>query len=46
MPSKILLMAVRDWGQVGANFDIRMFQSVGSSTMGINEACIEGWVRR
>ena len=45
-PSEIPLMAVRDWGQMGANPDMRTFQSVGSGTIGIDEACVDGWARR
>lgn len=41
-PSEMPLMAVRDWGQMGANPDMRTFQSVGSGTMGIDEACVDG----
>lgn len=45
-PREMPLMAVLDCGQIGAKPDMSKFQSVGRGTIGIDEACVEGWARR
>lgn len=42
-PSVTPLIVVRDEGQMDAMPSIRTFQSTGRGTMGIDEACVEGW---
>lgn len=41
-PREMPLMAVREGGQIGAKPVIRTSQRVGRSTIGIEEACVEG----
>lgn len=45
-PSEMPFSAVRDGGQMGARPLIKTFQSVGRTTMGLDEACVEGCDRR
>lgn len=41
-PREMPLIAVREGGQIGAKPVIRTSQRVGRSTIGIEEACVEG----
>lgn len=45
-PREIPLMAVREGGQIGAKPVIKTSQRVGRRTIGIEEACVEGWDKR
>lgn len=45
-PREMPLMAVREGGQMGAKPVIKTSHRVGRDTMGIEEACVEGWDRR
>lgn len=45
-PREIPLMAVREGGQIGANPVISMSQKVGKRTIGIDDACVDGWDSR
>lgn len=45
-PREMPLMAVREGGQMGAKPVISMSQNVGTRTIGIDEACVEGWDSR
>lgn len=45
-PREVPLIAVREGGQMGANPVMRTFQRVGSGTIGIDDACVDGWASR
>lgn len=41
-PRDTPLIAVRDWGQIGARPFMRTFHRVGMMTIGVDDACVEG----
>jgi hypothetical protein len=42
-PRETSLRTVRDVGQIGPNPSINTFQRVGTETIGIEDAWVEGW---
>lgn len=45
-PREMPLMAVRDGGQMGAKPDMSTFHRVGKGTIGIDDACVDGWANK
>lgn len=45
-PMDVPSIVVREGGQIGARPSIKTDQSVGSRTIGTEDACVEGWEMR